>query len=105
LMNLVSQIDRVGAVVKGEAGLPIRARSYRKWFAEIRKAAGLPASLWSMDARAGAVTEALDLGAAETDVSRAATHSNLVMTRRYDRETEEAAARVADARKRGRNRA
>jgi hypothetical protein len=104
LMRQVPQIDRVGAVVKGEGGLPIRTRSYRKWFAEIRAEAGLPTTLWAMDARAGAVTEALDLGADLTDVSRAATHATVTMTRRYDRETEEAAARVAEARKRGRNR-
>jgi hypothetical protein len=104
LLQMVPQSERVGAVVKGEGDLPIRTRSYRKWFAEIRKAAGLPSDLWSMDARAGAVTEALDVGADLTDVSRAATHTTVTMTRRYDRETEEAAVRVAEARKQGRNR-
>ena len=104
LMQRVPQAERVGAVVKGEGGLPSRVRSYRKWFAEIRNAAGLPRDLWAMDARAGAVTEALDYGADLTDVSRAATHANVAMTRRYDRESEEAAARVAEARKQGRGR-
>jgi hypothetical protein len=102
LMQRVPQLERVGAVVKGDGGLPIRTRSYRKWFAEIRKAAGLPAELWNMDARAGAVTEALDGGGDLTDVSRAATHANEAMTRRYDRATEKAVARVAEVRKRGR---
>ena len=104
LLQRVPQRDRVGAVMKGEAGLPIRTRSYRKWFAEIRKAAGLPVELWSMDSRAGGVTEAYEGAADETDISRAATHSQPTMTRRYDRETEEAVARVVEARKRARNR-
>jgi hypothetical protein len=104
LMQAVPQAERFGAVVKGEGGLPIRTRSYRKWFAEIRDAAGLPKDLWAMDARAGAVTEALDMGADLTDVSRTATHSTVTMTRRYDRVAEESAARVAEVRKQGRSR-
>ena len=103
LMQRVPQLARVGAVVKGERDEPIRTRSYRKWFAQIRLAAGLPVDLWSMDARAGAVTEALDSGADLTDVSRTATHSTTAMTRRYDREAEAAVGRVAETRKRGRN--
>lgn len=104
LMQQVPQSARVGAVVKGEGGLPIRTRSYRKWFREIADLAGVPRGVWNMDARAGGVTEALDLGADLTDVSRAATHTKEIMTRRYDRETEAAAARVAEVRKQGRNR-
>jgi hypothetical protein len=103
LMQRVPQRERVGAIVKGEGGEPIRTRSYRKWFAQIRAAAGLPEDLWSMDARAGAVTEALNTGADETDVRRTATHATLAMTQRYDRETKDATERVAEARKRGRN--
>ena len=104
LLQQVPQRQRVGAVVKGEHGLPIRTRTYRKWFREIADLAGIPRGVWNMDARAGAVTEALDLGADMTDVSRAATHTQEVMTRRYDRGAEAAAARVAEVRKRGRNR-
>jgi hypothetical protein len=104
LMQLVPQRDRVGAVVKGEAGLPIRTRSYRKWFGEIRAQAGLPADLWSMDSRAGGVTEAYNGDASETDIKRAATHSDVAMTERYDRETEASVLRVVEARKRARNR-
>ena len=102
LLQRVPQSQRVGAVVKGEGGLPIRVRSYRKWFAQIRAKAGLPIDLWSMDARAGGVTEAFEGAADETDVSRAATHSDVVITRRYDRETGESVARVVEARKRSR---
>jgi len=104
LMQLVPQRERIGAVVKGEAGLPIRTRSYRKWFGEIRKAAGLPVDLWSMDSRAGGVTEAYNGEAADTDIKRAATHSDVAMTERYDRETAASVSRVVEARKRARNR-
>jgi integrase len=94
----------VGAIIKGEGGLPIRERSYRKWFREIARAAGIPDEVWNMDARAGAITEALEAGADKSAVQRAATHSNPAMTERYDRETKAAVLDVAAARKRARTR-
>ena len=36
LLNAVPHTQRTGAVVKGEHGLPIRERSYRKWFRDGR---------------------------------------------------------------------
>jgi len=102
LLQAVPQIERHGAVVKGELGLPIRARSYRKWFRQIARAAEIPDAVWNMDARAGAVTEALEAGAALDAVRRTATHSSAVMTARYDRDTELAVASVAAARKKAR---
>ncbi|QAY96666.1 hypothetical protein CWB41_13790 [Methylovirgula ligni] len=102
LMQMVPQAERVGAIVKGEHDLPIRERSYRTWFRAIARDAGIPDEVWNMDSRAGAVTEALESGADETDVSRAATHSGVVITRRYDRQMRTAVANVAEARKRGR---
>ena len=53
LLESVPHAERTGAVVKGEHGMPIRERSYRKWFREIARAAGIPDSVWSMDSRAG----------------------------------------------------
>jgi hypothetical protein len=47
------------AVVKGEHGLPMRERSYRKWFRQIARAD----EVWSMDSRAGGATEAEQAGA------------------------------------------
>ena len=101
LIQRVPQADRIGAIIKAY-GEPIRTRSYRKWFREIAEAAKIPDSVWSMDARAGAVTEALEAGAEKTDVQRAATHSSAAMTERYDRKSEAASLAVAEARRKAR---
>lgn len=103
LIQRVPQCERSGAIVKGEGGLPIRERSYRKWFRQIARLAGIPDEVWNMDSRAGGITEALEAGAERSAVQRAATHSNLEMTDCYDRETREAVASVAEARKRARS--
>jgi hypothetical protein len=102
LLQAVPQEQRQGAIVKGEHGKPIRERSYRKWFRQIAREAGIPDEVWNMDSRAGAVTEALEAGADLSDVSRAATHSTEVMTRRYERRTQASILNVADARKKAR---
>jgi len=101
LLQRVPQAERTGAIVKAY-GEPIRTRSYRKWFRQIATAAGLPASVWSMDSRAGGITEALEAGAEATAVQRAATHSNPAMTARYDRKAAVATVEVAEPRKRSR---
>jgi hypothetical protein len=101
LLQRVPQADRHGAIVKAY-GEPIRTRSYRKWFREIADSAGLPSSVWNMDARAGAITEAFEAGAEATAVQRAATHTSPTMTARYDRKAAAAPLSVAEARSRAR---
>jgi hypothetical protein len=101
LLMRVPQADRQGAIVKA-FGEPIRERSYRKWFREIARLAGVPDAVWNMDARAGAVTEALDAGAELSQVQRAATHLSPSMTARYDRTAEAAPLAVAEARRKAR---
>jgi site-specific recombinase XerD len=101
LIQAVPQAERTGALVKAY-GEPIRTRSYRKWFREIAKTAKISDSVWNMDARAGAVTEALEAGAEKTAVQRAATHASAAMTERYDRTAETAPLAVAEARSRAR---
>lgn len=102
LIQSVPQPERAGTIVKGELDLPVRERSYRKWFREIATAAGIPRQVWNMDTRAGGVTEALESGADLDTVRRAATHSKASMTLRYERDTAAAIASVAQTRKRGR---
>ena len=63
LLEAVPHDQRTGAIVKGEHSLPVRERSYRKWFRQIARAAGIPDALWSMDSRAGGATEAEQAGA------------------------------------------
>jgi hypothetical protein len=101
LIQAVPQADRAGAIVKAY-GEPIRTRTYRKWFREIARKAEIPDSVWNMDARAGAVTEALEAGAEKTAVQRAATHASQAMTERYDRTAETAPLAVAEARRKAR---
>jgi hypothetical protein len=45
----VGPADRQGAIVKGEHGLPVRERSYRKGFRQIARAAGIPDEVWSTE--------------------------------------------------------
>ncbi len=102
LLQAVPVEQRTGAIIKGWNGLPIVERTYRKWYRQIARRAGIPDDVWNMDSRAGAVTEALESGADIADVARAATHSRQVMTERYDRGVEKAVIEIADARQKRR---
>lgn len=102
LLQQVPQAERHGAIVKGEHGLPIRERSYRKWFREIARAAGIPDQVWNMDARAGAITEALEAGVDLATVSRGATHATTAMTETYAKRIETPLVTITEARKRAR---
>jgi hypothetical protein len=98
LLEAVPHAERIGAIVKGERGLPIRERSYRKWFRAIARAAEIPDEVWSMDSRAGAATEADE---AETDlkaISDMLTHADTRTTLRYIRRSEKRIAAAAEAR-------
>jgi hypothetical protein len=103
LLEAVPHAERSGAIVKGEYGLPIRERSYRKWFREIGRAAGIPDEIWSMDSRAGAATEADAAGADLKSISDLLTHAEPRTTLRYIRSTKrvrevaKARARVREA--------
>ena len=99
LVQAFPQAERAGAMIKGPEGAPMRERTYRKWFREIANNAGIPPGVWTMDARAGAITEAFEAGIDPALVSDGATHSSLSMTRNYDRRAEERIATVIEARK------
>jgi hypothetical protein len=102
LLDSVPHEERAGAIVKGEHGLPVRERSYRKWFREIARAAGIPDTVWSMDSRAGGATEAEESGADLEAIQDALTHSKKEMSLRYIRRRSTRIASVAEARSRGR---
>jgi Phage integrase family len=102
LLEAVPHAERNGAIVKGEYGLPIRERSYRKWFREIARAAGIPDEVWSMDSRAGAATEADAAGADLKSISDLLTHAEPRTTLRYIRSTQKRVREVAKARARAR---
>jgi len=102
LLEAVPHEERVGAIIKGEHGLPVRERSYRKWFRQIARAANIPDEVWSMDSRAGGATETEEAGAAIDAIQGALTHSRKDTTLRYLRENTTKIATVAEARKRKR---
>ncbi|MFG1247323.1 tyrosine-type recombinase/integrase [Xanthobacter flavus] len=98
-LERIPPLRRIGPLVLNEeTGLPYKRRVYTKWFRIIARAAGIPDEVWSMDARAGAVTEALDAGAQPLDVMNAAGHTQLSTTQGYDRTTLKKTARVAQLR-------
>lgn len=98
LLEMVPLTERTGAIVKGEHGLPVRARSYGNWFRDIAQPAGIPDGVWNMDSRAGGATEAYDAGAALGAIQDAMTHTEPGTTVRYIRRRSKGNEIVADAR-------
>ncbi|NMN58020.1 hypothetical protein FHT36_001922 [Xanthobacter sp. SG618] len=98
-LDLIPVDRRTGPIVLNEeTGLPYTKLNYIKWFRIIARKVGLPDEVWNMDARAGAVTEALDAGAQPNDVMNAAGHTQLSTTQGYDRTSLQKASRVAKLR-------
>jgi hypothetical protein len=100
--DLAAELDRVphdrrvGPLVVDEArGAPYTAEAYRAWFRRIARKAGIPDTVWSMDARAGAITEAWESGAEPAAVMAMATHTQLSTSRRYNRSNVEQISRAA----------
>lgn len=83
LLEAVPLEQRSGAIVKGAKGLPVRRDMYARWFREIARAAGIPDTVWNMDARAGGATEADEAGAALEAIQSALTHTKESTTLRY----------------------
>lgn len=99
LLEAVPLHERTGAIIKGERGLPVRARSYYNWFKDIAEVAGIPPEVWKMDARAGAATEAYDAGATAKELQGLLTHTNEHTQVRYIRRiSERVTGAVADLR-------
>lgn len=98
LLEMVPHNEREGSIIKGEGGLPVRYRSFIRWWRQIANAAGIPVDVESMDARAGGATEAEEAGAALEAIQSAMTHSRPTMTLNYIRRRTKKIADVADAR-------
>lgn len=106
--NVLAEIElagrRIGPVVISEVtGDPYRNTKYAETFRKVAKAAGLPSNVWSMDARAGAISEAYDAGASGTDVQKHAGHTNPQTSARYNRGSVEQTRRAMRARLEKRN--
>ncbi|KRE22570.1 hypothetical protein ASE66_25610 [Bosea sp. Root483D1] len=90
---------RIGPMIIAErTGEPYKHRNFTDRWRAIADKAGVPKTVWNMDARAGAITEAYDLGATETDVMKSAGHKNRQTSARYNRGTIEQTSRVAQLR-------
>jgi hypothetical protein len=84
-----------GPVIVSETrARPYDAHEFRYEWRKIAKLAGVPAHVFNMDSRAGAISEATDAGAELEHVRHAATHSDISMTQRYSRAGEEKTAKV-----------
>ena len=78
---------------------PYKHEYFRVLWRRCAAVAGISALVWNRDLRAGGITEARQAGAPTDDVAKTAGHASKRTTARvYDRDTLEAARRVAKAR-------
>lgn len=102
-LDFLGKFPETGPLIICEiTGKPWEAKTFRGKWRKIATAAGIPANVWNMDSRAGAITEG-DEFADIRDVQRAATHSNLSQTEAYSRNNARAIAKAMTARVAGRN--
>jgi hypothetical protein len=88
--------SRIGPVVLDDrTGRPFRQREFARRFRTVARAAGVPDTVWNMDSRAGAVTDARSKGATREDAMKFATHNQASTNAHYDRDRASASSRVA----------
>jgi hypothetical protein len=87
---------RVGPlVIHHRTGLPPTKEQCREAFRRIARKTGIPDTVWNMDARSGAVTEAYEAGATEEEAMALATHTERDTSHGYDRQQIERSRRTA----------
>lgn len=98
------RIPDIGPVVIDEDyGKPYWENRYTEKFRKVRDAAGVPSNVWSMDSRAGAVSETVEATGSLEAARDLATHTTTKTTRRYSRgDGLEASRKVAEARAKNR---
>jgi integrase len=95
-IDRVPRQKRIGPMIISEqTGEPYKHRTFTQTWRKVADKAGVPKAVWNMDARAGAISEAYDAGAGETDVMKHAGHKNRQTSARYNRGTLEQTSRVA----------
>jgi hypothetical protein len=80
------------------ACLHYRREVFVRRFRKLVTAAGIPPTVWNMDSRAGAISEAVAAGARFDDVVTTATHTNPTTTLGYARDRIAPSRRVAERR-------
>lgn len=78
-------------IVCEETGLPWQSYEFRRAWRQIANEAGIPKNVFSMDQRAGGISEAIDAGVPGDHVRQAAAHEQFTTTVRYIRNQEHAA--------------
>lgn len=94
----VPQEQRVGPVIKDKAGTPYARRQWAALWRRYATEAGVPAEVWMMDTRAGALNHARRLGAEPYDMRNQANHASLDTTDRYMRERSDSINKVIQLR-------
>lgn len=94
-------IPEAGPIVLDEdTGKPYRNDSYHKKFIKVRSKSGIPKTVWSMDTRAGAVSETVAATGSLELASNLATHASTAMTKIYSRgDGLEASRKISEARR------
>lgn len=93
--------SRIGPVIVNRFGEPYHNRSWAAMWREHAETAKVPFEIQLRDCRAGAITEAKDLGADMTSLRDFAGHSTSAMTERYARGRSASATRVVELRQVG----
>ncbi|WP_155947724.1 hypothetical protein [Rhizobium sp. 2MFCol3.1] len=85
-------------MIDEDYGKPYWESRYAAKFRIVRDAAGVPATVWSMDTRAGAVSETVQATGSIEMASDLATHTTTKMTKKYVQgDGPEASRKAADA--------
>lgn len=96
---LYGALPKTGPVITYEgSAMPYLASEFRRKWRIVAEHAGIPKDVWSMDSRAGGVTEASKAGVELEFIKHAATHADIAMTQRYSRGAAEKIAAVQEAR-------
>jgi hypothetical protein len=82
-------------IISEATGEPYKNRTFTHTWRRVADAAGIPSSVWNMDARSGAISEAYDAGADEVSVMKHAGHKNRQTSASYNRGTLEQTSKVA----------
>lgn len=86
LIKFLGERPKTGPVIVLEStGLPWSAVMFRQRWRIVAKICKIPDNVQNRDSRAGAISEATELGAELEHVKHAATHSNISMTEKYSR--------------------
>ncbi len=86
-------------VIDEDYGKPYWENRYATKFRAVRDAAGVPDNVWSMDTRAGAVSETVEATGSIEMASDLATHTTTKMTKKYSRgDGLETSRKIAEAR-------